>query len=180
MPGVTVTVTGTGLQLPRVAVTTETGRLSVPEHSDRHLRGDVRAPGLQEGHPPEHPDRHRLQRADRPGAGGRRDDGGSHGVGRVAGRRHQADDRRARTFDVQTLENIPTARDPWMIIYMAPGVQLSGTNVGGSGLGRAADDLVARHQRQRAVEPRRRARRPTCAAIRRRRTTTSTRSSRSR
>ena len=39
------------------------------------------------------------------------------------------------TFDVQTLEKIPTARDPWMIIYMAPGVQLSGTNVGGSGSG---------------------------------------------
>ncbi len=29
------------------------------------------------------------------------------------------------TFDVQTLEKIPTARDPWMIIYMAPGVQLA-------------------------------------------------------
>ena len=39
------------------------------------------------------------------------------------------------TFDVDTLEKIPTARDPWMIIYMAPGVQLSGTNVGGSGSG---------------------------------------------
>ena len=29
---------------------TETRRLSVPEHPDRHLHGDVRAPGLQEGH----------------------------------------------------------------------------------------------------------------------------------
>ena len=39
------------------------------------------------------------------------------------------------TFDLPTLEKIPTARDPWMVIYMAPGVQLSGTNVGGSGSG---------------------------------------------
>ena len=30
MPGVTVTVTGTGLQVPRVAVTTETGAYQFP------------------------------------------------------------------------------------------------------------------------------------------------------
>ena len=39
------------------------------------------------------------------------------------------------TFDLDQLQNIPTARDPWMIIYMAPGIQLGGTNVGGSSSG---------------------------------------------
>jgi len=37
---------------------------------------------------------------------------------------------RALTADI--LEKIPTARDPWQIVNMTPGVQLSGYNVGGS------------------------------------------------
>lgn len=37
-------------------------------------------------------------------------------------------------FTSQTMENIPTARDPWTIINMAPGVQ-GGLNVGGSASG---------------------------------------------
>jgi hypothetical protein len=36
------------------------------------------------------------------------------------------------TFNQQILDNIPTARDPWQIVNMTPGVQLSGYNVGGS------------------------------------------------
>jgi hypothetical protein len=38
------------------------------------------------------------------------------------------------TFTKDVLENIPTARDPWQIINMAPGVQ-AGLNVGGSASG---------------------------------------------
>ncbi|MEZ5319557.1 MAG: carboxypeptidase regulatory-like domain-containing protein, partial [Vicinamibacterales bacterium] len=38
------------------------------------------------------------------------------------------------TFDKEILENIPTARDPWQIINMTPGVQ-AGLNVGGSSSG---------------------------------------------
>ncbi|MEX2271087.1 MAG: carboxypeptidase-like regulatory domain-containing protein [Vicinamibacterales bacterium] len=38
------------------------------------------------------------------------------------------------TFDANTLENIPTARDPWQIINMTPGVR-AGLNVGGSSSG---------------------------------------------
>lgn len=37
-------------------------------------------------------------------------------------------------FTSQTMENIPTARDPWAVINMAPGVQ-GGLNVGGSASG---------------------------------------------
>ena len=35
-------------------------------------------------------------------------------------------------FTSDILEKIPTARDPWQIVNMTPGVQLSGYNVGGS------------------------------------------------
>ena len=53
------------------------------------------------------------------------------------------------------LEKIPTARDPWQIINMTPGVQ-AGLNVGGSASGQQVGLVGARHLRQRAVEPRRR------------------------
>jgi Carboxypeptidase regulatory-like domain len=39
------------------------------------------------------------------------------------------------TFTQEVLQNIPTARDPWQVINMAPGVTLSGVNVGGSASG---------------------------------------------
>ena len=39
------------------------------------------------------------------------------------------------TYTKDILENIPTSRDPQQIINMAPGVQLSGINVGGSASG---------------------------------------------
>jgi hypothetical protein len=38
-------------------------------------------------------------------------------------------------FNRETLDVIPTARDPWVVINMAPGVILSGVNVGGSASG---------------------------------------------
>jgi hypothetical protein len=39
------------------------------------------------------------------------------------------------TFTSEVMQKIPTARDPWQIIGMAPGVTLSGINVGGSASG---------------------------------------------
>jgi Carboxypeptidase regulatory-like domain len=39
------------------------------------------------------------------------------------------------TFTQDVLQNIPTARDPWQVVNMAPGVTLSGVNVGGSASG---------------------------------------------
>lgn len=39
------------------------------------------------------------------------------------------------TFDRMALENIPTARDPWQVLNMVPGVILNGVNVGGSASG---------------------------------------------
>ena len=134
MPGVTVTVTGTGLQLPRVAVTTETGAYDFPNipigtyavtfelqaFKKVTRQNIVIVAGFNA------PVDHALE------------------VGQlseevtVSGAPPVVDTKRTTvggTFDVQLMETIPTARDPWMLIYMAPGVQLSGTNVGGSGSG---------------------------------------------
>jgi hypothetical protein len=36
------------------------------------------------------------------------------------------------SFNLDTLANIPSARDPWVILQMTPSVIMSGTNVGGS------------------------------------------------
>jgi hypothetical protein len=134
MPGVTVTVTGTGLQLPRVAVTTETGAYDFPNIPIGTYTVTFELQG--------------FKKATREGivivAGFNAPIDHSLEVGQVtevvtvSGVSPVVDTKRTitgATFDLQTLENIPTARDPWMIIYMAPGVQLSGTNVGGSGSG---------------------------------------------
>jgi len=134
MPGVTVTVMGTGLQLPRTAVTTETGAYQFPNIPIGTYVVTFELQGFK-----------KATRADiLIVAGFNAPVDQSLAVGQmteeltVSGMTPVVDTKRTTvggTFDVQTLETIPTARDPWMIIYMAPGVQLSGTNVGGSGSG---------------------------------------------
>lgn len=134
VPGVTVTVTGTGLQLPRVAVTTETGAYQFPNIPIGTYTVTFELQG--------------FKRAARQNilivAGFNAPVDQSLAVGNmneevtVSAAAPVVDTKGTAvggTFDVQTLESIPTARDPWMIVYMAPGVQLSGTNVGGSGSG---------------------------------------------
>jgi len=134
MPGVSVIVTGTGLQLPRTAVTTETGAYQFPNIPIGTYTVTFELQGFK-----------KATRADiLIVAGFNAPVDQALAVGAlteeltVSGVSPVVDTKRTTvggTFDVQTLEKIPTARDPWMIIYMAPGVQLGGTNVGGSGSG---------------------------------------------
>lgn len=134
MPGVTVTVTGTGLQVPRTAVTTETGAYQFPSLPIGTYAITFELQG--------------FKKVTRPDvlivAGFNAPIDQALEVGQlteevtVSGASPVVDTKRTTvggTFDLPTLEKIPTARDPWMVIYMAPGVQLSGTNVGGSGSG---------------------------------------------
>jgi hypothetical protein len=134
MPGVTVTVTGTGLLVPRVAVSTETGAYEFPNIPIGTYAVSFELQG--------------FKKATRPNilivAGFNAAVDQALSVGAVteevtvSGAPPVVDTKRTitgATFDVDVLEKIPTARDPWMIIYMTPGVQLSGTNVGGSGSG---------------------------------------------
>ena len=146
LPGVTVTVTGTGLQQPLVATTSENGTYQFPSVPIGTYHRHLRACELQEGGAPERRHHHRLQRRHRSEARNRPDDGGSHGLGGRARRRHQEDDDRRRRSRADILEKIPTARDPWQIVNMTPGVQLTGYNVGGSPSGQQLTPSVARHR----------------------------------
>jgi hypothetical protein len=134
VPGVTVTVAGTGLQLPRTAVTAESGAYQFPNLPIGTYSVTFELQG--------------FKKVTRPDilivAGFNAPIDQALEVGQmseevtVSGESPVVDTKKTTvggTFDLPTLEKIPTARDPWMIIYMAPGVQLSGTNVGGSGSG---------------------------------------------
>jgi hypothetical protein len=134
IPGVTVTVTGTGLQAPRVAVTTETGAYQFPNIPIGTYAVTFELQGFKKATRQNilivagfnAPVDHAL------------DVGAMSEEVTVSGASPIVDTKRTitgATFDLDILEKIPTARDPWMIIYMTPGVQLSGTNVGGSGSG---------------------------------------------
>ena len=82
------------------------------------------------------------------------------------------------TFTSEILEKIPTARDPWQIINMTPGVQ-AGLNVGGSSSGQQVG--LRRAARARTCSGTSKAGRSrTCRRTPRRRISTSTRSTRSR
>ncbi len=48
-----------------------------------------------------------------------------------------------QTFTREMLENLPTPRDPWAIVAMAPGIAMSGQNVGGSGSGQQPINFAA-------------------------------------
>ena len=133
-PGVTVTVTGTGLQLPRVAVTAESGAYDFPNLPIGTYGVTFELQGFKKA------TRQNIVIV----AGFNAPIDQVLEIGQmteemvVSAASPVVDTKKTTvgaTFDLKTLENIPTARDPWMVIYMAPGVQLSGTNVGGSGSG---------------------------------------------
>ena len=133
-PGVTVTVAGTGLQLPRVAVTAASGAYDFPNLPIGTYGVTFELQGFKKA------TRQNIVIV----AGFNAPIDQVLEIGQmteemvVSAATPVVDTKRTTvgaTFDLKTLENIPTARDPWMVIYMAPGVQLSGTNVGGSGSG---------------------------------------------
>ena len=133
MPGVTVTVTGTALQSPRVAVTTETGAYQFPNIPAGTYTVTFELQGFK-----------KATRANIPVAAGF-----NAGIDQaleigqmteemtVSGAAPVVDTKKTTTgavFDANILQNIPTARDPWQIINMTPGV-IAGLNVGGSSSG---------------------------------------------
>ena len=93
-----------------MATTAETGAYQFPERADRHVYRHLRARQLQEGGPSERRDHDRLQRRDRPEAGARADDRRSHGLRRIAGRRHQEDDDRRDVHGGRPREHSDRAR----------------------------------------------------------------------
>ena len=133
MPGVTVTVTGPTLQAPRVAVTTETGAYQFPNIPIGTFTVTFELQG--------------FKKVTRPNVvvdtGFNAQIDAALEIGQmteemtVSGAAPVVDTKKTTTgavFDANILQKIPTARDPWQIIGMTPGVQ-AGLNVGGSSSG---------------------------------------------
>src|SRR5262245_37059035 len=130
LPGVTVTVAGPALQQPLVAVTSENGTYQFPSvpigtfsvtfelaSFKKAVRPDV---AIQTGF--------NAQIDQKLEIGQMTEEMTISAVSPVVDTKKTAT---GATFGAEILEKIPTARDPWQIINMTPGVQ-AGLNVGGS------------------------------------------------
>jgi hypothetical protein len=134
LPGVTVTVTGTGLQQPLVQQTAESGAYQFPTVPVGTYSVAFEMTGFKKG-----------VRNDviitigfNAGIDQKLEIGAMTEEVTVSGESPVVDLKKTTTggvFDADVLEKIPTARDPWQIVNMAAGVQLSGYNVGGSSSG---------------------------------------------
>jgi Carboxypeptidase regulatory-like domain len=134
LPGVTVTVTGTGLQQPLVQQTAESGAYQFPTVPVGTYTVTFEMSGFKKG-----------VRNDviitigfNAGIDQKLEIGAMTEEVTVSGESPVVDLKKTTTggvFDADVLEKIPTARDPWQIVNMAAGVQLSGYNVGGASSG---------------------------------------------
>jgi hypothetical protein len=134
MPGVNVMVAGSGLQQPLSAVTTATGAYSFPSVPIGSYSVTFELSGFK-----------KAVRNDITITTGfsamvdvKMEIGTLSSEVSVSAAPPVVDTKRTTTgatFSRETMENVPTARDPWQVINMAPGVQLSGVNVGGSASG---------------------------------------------
>jgi hypothetical protein len=133
LPGVTVTVAGTGLQQPLVGVTSENGTYQFPSvpigtysvtfelaSFKKSVRQDV---VVQTGF--------NAQIDQKLEIGQMSEEVTISAVSPVVDTKKAST---SQTFTSEVLEKIPTARDPWQVINMTPGVQ-AGLNVGGSSSG---------------------------------------------
>src|SRR5688500_1211790 len=132
-PGVTVTVAGTGLQQPRTAVTSDTGAYQIQALPVGTYTVTFELEGFK-----------KATRSDivivadfNAGINPTLEIGAMTDTVTVSGAAPVVDTKKTTTgavFDANILQKIPTARDPWQIINMTPGVQ-AGLNVGGSASG---------------------------------------------
>jgi hypothetical protein len=133
MPGVTVTVTGTGLQQPLTAVTGATGTYQFPNVPIGTYAVTFELDGFKKSVRPnviitsgfQAPVDQKLE------VGNKTEEITVSAAPPVVDTKKTTS---GATFTKDILENIPSARDPWQIINMTPGVQ-AGLNVGGSSSG---------------------------------------------
>ena len=133
MPGVTVTVAGTGLQQPLVAVTGASGAYQFPNVPIGTYSVTFELEGFKKSVRPnivitsgfQAPVDQKLE------VGNKTEEVTVSAAPPVVDTKKTTT---GGTFTKDILENIPTARDPWQVINMTPGVQ-AGLNVGGSSSG---------------------------------------------
>ena len=133
MPGVTVTVAGTGLQAPLVAVTGATGTYQFPVVAI----GTYSVTFELEGFKKSVRSNIKIDSGFQAAVDQKLEIGNKTEEVMVSAAPPVVDTKKTSTggtFTKEILENIPSARDPWQIINMTPGVQ-AGLNVGGSSSG---------------------------------------------
>jgi len=134
LPGVTVTVAGTGLQQPLVAVTSQSGTYSFPVVPIGTYSVTFELSGFK-----------KVTREGIVLTSGfdaavdmKMEIGKVEEAVTVISESPLVDTKKTTTggdFTVDQMLKVPTARDPWQVINMAPSIVLSGVNVGGSASG---------------------------------------------
>src|ERR1041385_10768 len=134
MPGVTVTVAGTGLQQPLTAVTTASGTYTFANVPIGSYAVSFELSGFKKGIR----ENVVLTSGFVASVDMKMEIGKVQEQLTVVAESPLVDTKRTTTggdFTVDQLLKVPTARDPWQVINMAPGIVLSGPNVGGSASG---------------------------------------------
>jgi hypothetical protein len=133
LPGVSVTVTGTGLQQPLVAVTSESGTYQFPSVPLGTYAVTFELASFKKAVRPNVV----ITSGFNAGVDQKLELGQMTEEVTISAASPVVDTKKTATgatFTADVLEKIPTARDPWQIINMTPGVQ-AGLNVGGSASG---------------------------------------------
>ncbi len=131
LPGATVTVAGPGLIAPRVSVTSETGSYRAPELPIGTYSVTFELPGF----------RTMVMQDIRVTIGFRAQVNGVLELSSVqetvtvTGESPIVDTREtgtSTTFNLETMRDIPSARDPWVMLERTPGITMDRANVGGN------------------------------------------------
>jgi Carboxypeptidase regulatory-like domain len=133
LPGVTVTVTGPSLQSPLVAVSSENGTYQFPSVPIGTFTVTFELASFKKAQRPNVV----ITTGFNAGVDQKLEIGSMTEEVTISAASPVVDTKKTATgatFSADVLENIPTARDPWQVINMTPGVQ-AGLNVGGSASG---------------------------------------------
>ena len=133
LPGATVTISGPALQRPRTAVTSESGTYQFPNVPIGTYTVTFELSGFKKAVRPNVV----ITTGFNAGVDQKLEIGGLSEEVTISAEAPVVDVKKTTTgatFTAEVLENIPSARDPWQIINMTPGVQ-AGLNVGGSSSG---------------------------------------------
>jgi hypothetical protein len=131
LPGATVTVAGPALIQPRVAVTSESGTYRVPELPIGAYTVTFELPGFRTMVLPDI----RITIGFRAQVNGTLELSTVQETVTVTGESPLIDTREtgvSTTFDLETMQTLPSARDPWVMLERTPGITMDRVNVGGN------------------------------------------------
>src|SRR5918999_2597343 len=131
LPGATVTVAGPALIQPRIVTTSETGTYQVPELPIGTYSVTFELPGFRSVVMQDI----RITIGFRAQVNGQLELSTVQETVTVTGASPLVDTRETGTstaFDLETMQNIPSARDPWVMLERTPGIVMDRANVGGN------------------------------------------------